>query len=137
MGNETGWNPWRELRTRQHITLEWRFLHHTRGLWIPHPDGTTTIILDARLSRRERRCTLTHELIHDERGIAYTATTPAALVQTEERAVHLETVRRLIPPTRLEQLINQMTPEPVTVLDIADEFDVDPRTARAASARLG
>lgn len=137
MGDEgSGWNPWRELRTREHVTLEWRFLNRTRGLWLPHPDGTATIVLDARLSRRERRCTLAHELVHDERGIAYTATTPAALIQAEERAVQRETVRRLIPPSRLERLVNQMTPDPVTVLDIADEFDVDARTARHACARL-
>lgn len=127
-----GWNPWRELRARSHITLEWRFLHRARGLYVPHGDGTATIVLDARLSRRERRCTLAHELVHDERGITYTSDTPAALVAIEERSVQREAIRRLVPPAALVDLIASMAPSPVTVVDIADHFDVDPHTARMA-----
>lgn len=132
MGDQVGWNPWRELRTREHLTLEWRWLHRARGLYIPHGDGTATIVLNARLSRRERRCTLAHELVHDERGITYTTDTPAALVAIEERSVQRQAIRRLVPPAALIDLIAAMAPNPVTVVDIADHFDVDWHTARMA-----
>jgi hypothetical protein len=131
------WNPWRVLRARPHITLEWAWLRGHRGLWIPHPDGTATIQLDVRLSRRERRCVLAHELVHDERGIAYSRSTPAGLVQAEERWVWAETVRRLVPPDHLADLVHRMLPEPVMVLDVADHFDVDQTVARKACAQLG
>lgn len=130
------WNPWRALRERDHIRVEWAFLR-CRGLWIPHADGTATIQLDARLSRRERRCVLAHELIHDERGIAFLPSTPAGLVEAEERWVRAETARRLVPPAELAELVAALAPEPVTVLDVADAFDVDRCTARQACSRLG
>jgi hypothetical protein len=80
---------------------------------------------------------LAHELVHDERGIAFTATTPAGLVQSEERWVWAETVRRLVPPAELVALVERMAPDPVTVVDVADHFDVDQVVARKACAQLG
>lgn len=126
------WNPWRALRERPQITLRQEFLRGRRGLWVPHGDGTSTIWLDPRGSRRERRCTLAHELVHEERGIAYTASTPRALVQLEERSVERITVARLVPVDELLELAAAALPVPFEVWEIADEFDVDHRTARAA-----
>lgn len=137
MGDGSRWNPWAELRARPHITLEWGFLHRARGQWIPGRDGSAVIVLDVRLGRRERRCVLAHELVHDERGIGYTPSTPRLLVDLEERCVRAETVRRLVPPAELAALVARMAPDPVLVIDVADEFDVDHRTARAACAQLG
>lgn len=128
-------NPWAALRARPHLTFEYRFIT-CRGLWTPHGDGTATITLDPRLTRRERRCVLTHELVHDERGIPFPAGAPRALVEAEERWVRAETVRRLVPPDQLAALVER-APGPLTVVDVADEFDVDWRTARAACARIG
>ncbi len=131
------WNPWRALRTRPQITLEWGLLRNARGLWIPNDDGTSTIRLDVRLSRRERRCTLGHELVHEERGISYTAATPWALVAIEERVVRRETTRRLVPPAELTAFALATAPLTLEVWEICDEFDVDGPTARDACALLG
>ena len=51
-----------------------------------------SILLDIRLSRAEERCTLTHELVHAERGPF-----PCWLTAREEAAVNAEAARRLIP----------------------------------------
>jgi hypothetical protein len=131
------WNPWSALRTRPHITLQWAVLRNARGMWTPHGDGTSTIYLDHRLGRRERRCVLAHELVHDERGISYDRATPRLLVDIEERTVTRETVRRLVPLAALAALVMATSPEPLEVWEIADHFDVDWRTARAAVALVG
>ncbi len=55
----------------------------------------------------------------------------------EERCVWATAVDRLVPPAELAALVDAMAPGPVTVLDVADEFDVDWVTARQACARLG
>mgnify|MGYP000933421466 FL=1 len=49
-------------------------------------------MVNARLSRAEERCTLTHEIIHAERGPV-----PAHHAAREERLVDAEAARRLIP----------------------------------------
>ena len=136
MGEADLFNPWRELRARPWIELRWTFLRGQRGLWVPETVGST-IHLDPRLGRRERRCVLAHELVHEERGIAYTRSTPTAMVQIEERCVERETVRRLVPPDDLMTLVHVLAPDPVTVIDVADWFDVDWRTARAACSLVG
>lgn len=50
------------------------------------------IVINARLSLVEERCTLTHEIIHAERGPV-----PAHHAAREERIVDAEAARRLIP----------------------------------------
>lgn len=130
------WNPWSALRDRPHITLEWTFLRCDRGLWELHHDGTATIHLDPRLSRRERRCVLAHELIHDERRFGYTDSTPRPLVELEERVVWRETARRLVPPGELAEFVERTAPLPLELWEIADEFDVDRRVARLACSLI-
>ncbi|VXB25968.1 conserved hypothetical protein [Arthrobacter sp. 9V] len=53
-------------------------------------NGRDMIWLDRALNQVERRCTLTHELVHIERG--HTSCQPTAV----EKAVRVETARRLI-----------------------------------------
>jgi len=78
-----------------------------------------TILLDIRLSRAEERCTLTHELVHAERGPF-----PCWATVREEAAVNAEAARRLIPLDALgEALAWSLHP---TVA--AEELDVDPPT---------
>lgn len=48
-----------------------------------------------------------------------------------------EATRRLVPPAELLDLVAAMAPDPVLVIDVADEFDVDQRIARQACALLG
>jgi len=127
------WNPWRALRERPHIELVWsQFPDGARGAWVPGA-ARSIIALDVRLRRRERRAVLTHELVHDERGIAYTSGTPPLLIAKEERAVDLEAARRLVPLDELRRFVAQRRElEPITVTDIAAAFDVPPDVARRA-----
>lgn len=80
-------HPWRALRQLQHVIVEWIR---------PHPrlvgasDGRCRIWLDPRMSQVERRCVLTHELVHihyEHRGCQ-----PFAV----ERMVRVEAARCLI-----------------------------------------
>lgn len=124
------WNPWRALRERPQIELRQQWLRGRRGLWVPNGDGTSTIYLDPRASRRERRCTLAHELVHEERGIAYGPATPRPLVQLEERTVTRIAVGRLVPAAELAELAASV--DQLAAWEVADHFDVDHATARAA-----
>lgn len=86
------YHPWRRLRERPHLDVSWRQM----------PVGTSATIEGARiemaddLTQAQRRVTITHELIHDERGV------PHGHDPAEEIAVERETARRLIP---IESLI--------------------------------
>lgn len=130
------WNPWRALRERAHITLEWTWLRGDRGQCVFHGDGTVTIHLDPRLSRRERRCVLAHELVHAERGVGYGRGTPSGLVEVEERVVWRETARRLVPPDELASLVAAFDGVPLELWEVAEHFDVDQVVARLACEAL-
>jgi hypothetical protein len=125
-------NPWRTLRARPGVLLEWRVLPDgMRGIWEPGK-----ITLDPRLSRVERRCTLMHELVHDERRIGWPWAT-AATMEREEAQVRDETADRLVPAVELAAHVDAtMTVEPVTAQLVAVEFDVTPQVAGLALRRL-
>ena len=54
-------HPWRALRALSHVVVEWARPHPT----VPAAtDGASRIWLDPRMSQVERRCVLTHELVH-------------------------------------------------------------------------
>lgn len=58
-------HPWRDLRSREQLTLYQRDMPPgLRGA----TDGETAIWLERRLLQVERRCTLTHELVHVDLG---------------------------------------------------------------------
>lgn len=87
MSTTTPPNPWAILATQAHLRLRIEPLPDGyRGL----TDGQT-IWLSDRLSQRERRCTLMHELIHVERG--HRGHQPAAV----ERSVREATARAMLP----------------------------------------
>jgi hypothetical protein len=132
-----GWSPWRELRARTNVTLEWRDLPRTHeGAWIPTAAGAV-IVLASWLTRRERRCVLSHELVHDERGIAFDEDIAAAVIQKEEAYVDRESVRRLVPLDELQAFVDVRSEiEPVTVVHVAEAFDVTTGVARSALERL-
>ena len=133
-----GWSPWRALREREHIELQWRDLPRgTAGYWAPLRGGYAVIVLASWLGRRARRCTLAHELVHDERGLVTTGM-PEALAAKEEHAVEREVARRLVPRDELMAMIVRAVDlgEGVTVHDVAEAFDVDEPTARRALADL-
>ncbi len=106
-------HPWGILRQLAHISLH-RVL--MPDLVPGRTNGVDEIWMDKRLLQVERRCTLTHELIHIER--AHTSHQPEKI----ERQVCAETARRLI---TLEDLCQQLAwarsgPE------LADELWVTP-----------
>lgn len=81
------WHPWRRLRELSHLTLAWQDSVTEYG----HTDFNCAITLTRGMTQAERRCTLTHELIHIERG-------PVAPEHqaAEERVVRDLTARRII-----------------------------------------
>lgn len=82
-GMSSPWHPWRALRQRPEIRQVWE---HELGLLGSWCDRARVIRLHPGLSQAERRCTLTHELIHAERGDT-----------SCDGSVHREAARRLIP----------------------------------------
>jgi Zn-dependent peptidase ImmA (M78 family) len=124
-------NPWRTLRSRPHLILEWRRLPDGMGgMWTPG-----RIVLDSRLNQVERRCVLMHELVHDERQIGWPFATEATM-EREEAIVRAETADRLVPPAELLELVSLDGGEPVTAELVAAEFDVTIGVANLALRRL-
>lgn len=129
-----GWSPWRALREREHIDLEWRDLPaDVEAFWSPLRGGRAVIVLATRLGRRARRCALAHELVHDERGLVVSDMPPALAVK-EERAVEREVARRLVPLDDLRSWVSVRIDvgDLVTARTVADEWDVEEHVARQA-----
>lgn len=95
------YNPWRDLRdnwpdvTVITVPMTGRLL----GL-VQYP----VIALRADTSAAQRRCTLTHEIVHLERGIDDCGPWEAR----EERLVHDEVARRLITPDQLVRAAREL-----------------------------
>lgn len=81
-GMSSPWHPWRALRQRTDVRQLWEHEPGLLGSWC---ERTREIRLHPDLSQAERRCTLTHELIHAERGDT-----------SCDESVHREAARRLI-----------------------------------------
>ncbi|MBU8824178.1 hypothetical protein [Mycolicibacterium goodii] len=91
MGIEGLWHPWRTLRNEHadiDVSCRNRLPDQIMGL-----QRGARIWLCRTLTQAERRCTLTHELVHRERGPV--PTDPAAAAR-EERIVDEIAARRLI-----------------------------------------
>lgn len=100
------YHPWRQLRDRHpDVTVTCRYVlpGNLKGSWTP--DG---IYLHRDLDQAGRRSTLTHELIHQERG-SLCARSNVSMQTTaylrEERAVDEIAARRLIP---IEDLVDAL-----------------------------
>ncbi|QXC60421.1 hypothetical protein KSP35_19145 [Aquihabitans sp. G128] len=116
------WNPWRALRAMD-VDLWFAALGGPRGLWT-RTGGRDEILLEETLGRRERREVLAHELVHVERGIGWPLAT-AATMQLEEDRVWRVALRRLAPPAEVRAfLVRRATVGPVSVADLAEEFDL-------------
>lgn len=132
-----GWNPWRALRARRHLELRWAwFTDGTRGC-IEDSDDGRIVTLSAGLDQVQRRATLAHELVHDERGLL-PHDCPSAIRVKDEHAVRAEVARRLVPPTQLVDFVTGRAElgEPVTVIEVAAEFEVPERVAEVACRDL-
>jgi hypothetical protein len=122
-----GWNPWRHIGKHYpdvsvvtNVELPGRMWGLTNG---------RRIWLCRRLDQAARRCTLTHEIVHLERGL-----TPADArgLAREERAVDLIAARRLITlPALVDGLRWTRDPE-----QLAEHLWVDVPTLQARMAAL-
>lgn len=122
-GVGVGWNPWRVLRALEHVTLVIAPLTGAHGAVHQARDGAQTIVLDDRLTLHERNATLTHELVHLERGVL-PDDTPAHFVAKEERAVGAEAARRLIGDADLARLHLRAELDAMCAWEAAEELDV-------------
>lgn len=107
---ERVFDPWHSLGALSHVTLVWHPLAGRYG----STDGRATIWMHPRQTRVEKRCTLTHELIHLERG--HTSACHSAV----ERAVRAETARRLM---HIDDLVDAYR-WAMSFDEIAEECDV-------------
>ena len=136
------YHPWRELRARPHIALHFRFLPEaTGGALYARRGEQAVIVLDPRLSQRQRRCALAHELEHDSLGSLRCEAMPALwadVVAREEARINRQVADKLVPPDELAALAERVSglDLALTPLDIADEFDVTHEVAQRALERL-
>lgn len=115
--------------------LEWQRTEGGRGRCEVHADGTEVVVLDPGLLRVDRCAVLAQELGHLLRGLLPTGT-PPAIVSREEHQVASVAARRLVPVGELVTFIEARADEPVTVADIAEEFDVPHDVVELAVAHL-
>lgn len=119
------YHPWRHLRDHwPHINV-----HHTDDLpedRLGETDGHAKVWLRRRQLQVERRCTLTHELIHLERGD--TGECPPAV----EVEIDREAARRLIPWGSLLEAARWSR----DIEEIADELWVTEKILRARAETL-
>lgn len=127
------WNPWAALRSAN-VELWFASLDRERGRWSRFADHDE-IVLESALDRRSRREVLAHELVHVERGVGWPDAS-AATMQLEEERVWRIALERLAPPEEVRAFLERRaTVGPVTVHDLAEEFDLSPQAA-ARVARL-
>ena len=122
---DVSFHPWRALRALTHIDQVWRDLGDDQ---LGHYDHRChRVTLNTGLTQVERRCTLTHELVHAERG-------PVAASHREREEVIVEglAARRLIP---LDALVDAMLWS-LDESELADELWVDVPTVTARLAGL-
>lgn len=121
------WNPWR------HLGIFYPHIHVHTDRELPATvwglQAGNRIWLCRKLNQARRRCTLTHEIIHLERGPV--PTDPAALAR-EERAVAALSARRLIPLPDLAEAL-RWTRDPH---ELAEHLWVDVPTLQDRMAHL-
>ncbi|MGE2733791.1 ImmA/IrrE family metallo-endopeptidase [Mycolicibacterium vaccae] len=111
------YDPWGDLSQRTYLTVEFVDLpNHRRGVICGD-----VIMIDRHQLQVERRCTLAHELVHDERRV-YPAV--PALRAREETLVERTAARRLIELPDLLDALRACSSRHAH--DLADELWVDP-----------
>lgn len=109
------YHPWRALRALTHVEVFWMEL---TGRRMGATDGREVIVLAPDLTQAERRCTLTHELIHIESGHT------GGCTPWDEAATAQQAARRLIPVEALAEALVWSTNRAV----LAEELWVDQAT---------
>lgn len=127
------WNPWRALRGTD-VELWFAALDGPRGRWT-RSGGLDEILIEETLGRRERREVLAHELVHVERGVGWPDAS-AATMEREEAIVWCEALDRLVPPSEVSAfLARRASVGPVSVHELAEEFDLSDDGVRRVVAR--
>lgn len=126
------WDPWEQLEETE-VDLWFAELDRERGRWT-RSGSTDTIVLETSLDRRTRTEVLAHELVHVERGIGWPDAS-AATMQLEEERVWRIALGRLAPPDAVRRFLRRRgSVGPVTVHDLAEEFDLSVEAARRVAA---
>lgn len=89
-GDEPGWDPWQVVDQMADVTV--RVGDPGPGAWGRVDFASRTVTLAPDLLDREERCTLSHELVHLERGPV-----PPWQQDREEQLVEAESARRMVP----------------------------------------
>lgn len=128
--NHTPYDPWLDLRENWphlHVVVEpmaGRLLGELRYPVIALRAGTTAA---------QRRCTLTHEIVHLERGVRDCG----PWTDREERHVHAEVARRLVTSEQFVRAVREVggiQGGVADVLRLAHVLDVDRETMRVRLA---
>ena len=136
------WNPWAALKARPDLELGYAHFSDDVLAMVREHDDWTAIVLNSRLGRRERRCTLAHELGHVELGIGACAYTLPSNFRTnriqQEAQVEAWVATRLVPRDELAPLIDSLVDAgiPPERWYIAEEFDVTDDVAQRAMEML-
>ena len=109
------YHPWRDARAREHLTI--RFVDHL-PLGVRGRIRGDVVEVNRHMLGDERRCTIAHELVHDERRIY---PTDSVLRAREELAVERIAARRLV---ALDQLVDVLCWTRRTE-EVAEELWVD------------
>lgn len=120
------YDPWADLTDRPHLTLLYR-AQRPCGLYDHH---TKTITLRDGMTGAQRRCTLAHELVHEERGDV--ALSEVVLNARQEQIVERISARRLIALSDLLDALRWTS----HLGEAAEELYVDLTTLRARIADL-
>lgn len=115
------YSPWRDLAARPHITLGITRLPVGDGWWVPH---RSVILLDDRLTRVERRCTLAHELRHVDHGdhqVAPIGPDGPRLARRQETRAEQAAARDLIGS---RELVDALMAHPDDPAQAAEHLDV-------------
>lgn len=137
------WNPWRALRARAHIRFALDHLPDGVGGAVYGKRGdVAAIVIDRRLSQRDRAAALAHELVHDERGCPPGRDeVPVGwwpVIVREEGFVERIVADRLVPADALRAFVDSMAEigEPVTAAEVSEEFDIPLALAQRALETL-
>lgn len=111
-------HPWRDLRNREHVRLY--FEHMPPGM----RGGTngTDIWMEKRLLQVERRCTLTHELVHMDLGHEGCQDERTEARVRRATARRLLTVEQLVEVVRWTDIPEEMADELWVTVDVLTEF---------------
>jgi Zn-dependent peptidase ImmA (M78 family) len=122
----TGYNPWAHVQDMADVLVAVDHLEHADAYWEP---DERVILLDRRLTQRQRRSRLAHELAHMEAGDECCEHGPDGhrLAMRQERRANDTAARRLITIGALAEALLWAC----DVDELAEDLHVDEDTVRA------